>query len=375
MADDTRRPYWPNTVLHPGDTVVDYLEAYEWTQRELARRSGLTPKTISEICSGKAPISPATALALENVFLRPAHFWLNLQRIYDEHRAREAARSVKGTWLEWAKSFPVKELKTLGFLPENGDVADSLLGFFGVSSPESWNAVFNDLKVSYRQTQRYEVSRFAVAAWIRATEIEASKIEVSPYDPDKLLQSLERLKRISRGPVDSIVSSVQGICGQAGVAVVWVPALNKTGISGCARWVSDKRALVALTLRYKTDDQMWFTFFHELGHVLLHRKRYGFILDNAAALGDDYVDPGMRQQEDEANQFAADTLISPPEFARFVDAHLFTSEAIYAFAERVGVSTGIVVGRLQREKLLRPEQGNMLKRKLMWHNEEGDPAE
>lgn len=69
----------PVPTIHPGEIVLDYLEVHDWSQRELARRTGLAPKTISEICSGKAPISPTTALALEKVFRRPAHFWLNLR--------------------------------------------------------------------------------------------------------------------------------------------------------------------------------------------------------------------------------------------------------------------------------------------------------
>src|SRR5262245_16646768 len=68
----------PSSVPHPGEMIVDYLEFFGWSQRELARRTGLTPKTISEICNGKAPITPPTALALERVFQRPARFWLSL---------------------------------------------------------------------------------------------------------------------------------------------------------------------------------------------------------------------------------------------------------------------------------------------------------
>lgn len=79
----------PRSVLHPGETVTEYLEVHEWSQGELARRTDLTPKTISEICNGKAPITPPTALALEKALGRPAHFWLNLQRRYDEAQARK----------------------------------------------------------------------------------------------------------------------------------------------------------------------------------------------------------------------------------------------------------------------------------------------
>ena len=99
------------TTAHPGESLLEYLSFHEWSQRELARRTGLTPKTVSEICNGKAPISPKTALALEKVFGRPAHFWLNLQRNFSEAMARRRELSRAFDWNQWAQSFPIKEMK------------------------------------------------------------------------------------------------------------------------------------------------------------------------------------------------------------------------------------------------------------------------
>ena len=64
MDSAQRTRFELNAVSHPGETVVEYLEFNDWSQRDLARRTGLTPKTISEICNGKAPITPPTALDL-----------------------------------------------------------------------------------------------------------------------------------------------------------------------------------------------------------------------------------------------------------------------------------------------------------------------
>ena len=52
-----------------------------------------------------------------------------------------------------------------------------------------------------------------------------------------------------------------------------MPELPKTGTSGATRWLTPEKALIQLSLRHKSDDQLWFTFFHETGHVLLHGKR------------------------------------------------------------------------------------------------------
>src|SRR6267378_2848582 len=105
MDSDARRAHEPATVLHPGETVAEYLEFNGWSQRDLARRAGLTPKTISEICNGKAPITPPSALAFERVLQRPARFWLNLQRQYDEAEARQQDLAKSAQWVDWAHKF------------------------------------------------------------------------------------------------------------------------------------------------------------------------------------------------------------------------------------------------------------------------------
>jgi addiction module HigA family antidote len=353
-------------VPHPGETILEYLEFHGWSQSDLARRTGLTPKTISEICNGKAPISPTTALALEKVLQRPAHFWLNLQREFEEVIARRREVSQMQLWQEWSQGFPLKEMRRQNFtLPNGRSDTEDLLNFFGVSSPDSWQSVWNASGVAYRQTQRARVSEQAVAAWVREVELVAREIELNEFDEQRLRSSLEQLRRLTRRGVDQIIDPVQSLCAKAGVAVVWVPELRRTGISGCARWLTDKKALIGLTLRYKTDDQMWLTFFHEIGHILLHRHKRSFVIDNAAEdVSDRIVDPAMQRYEAEANRFAEDTLISPVSLAEFVRAGIFTDESIYSFAEREGVGPGIVVGRLQRDGVLAYHQGNAFKQRL-----------
>ncbi|MCI0464528.1 MAG: HigA family addiction module antitoxin [Gemmataceae bacterium] len=368
MNSAKRIPFEPKSVSHPGEMVLDYLEFHGWSQRDLARRAGITPKTISEICNGKAPITPTTALAFENVFGRPAHFWLNLQRCYDEAEARQRQAVKSQAWAEWAKNFPLKEMKTLQFsLPAGTSDVDAVLKFFGVSSPESWQTVWQDSAVAYRQTRVFKTREESIAAWVREAEIVASGLDVAEFDEDRLRSSLEALRRLTREPADTIMDPLQSICASAGVAVVLIPELPRTCISGCARWLSDKRALVGLTLRYKTDDQLWYTFFHEIGHILLHKNKRSFVVDNAADdLGDRVVDPEMEKYEEEANRFAADTLIPPKALGEFLRKKTFTSESIYAFAEQIGIGPGIVVGRLQHDGVLEHHQGNTFKQKLGW---------
>ncbi len=157
MNSADRALFEPKTVSHPGETVLEYLDFHGWSQRDLARRTGITPKTISEICNGKAPITPTTALAFENVFGRPARLWLNLQRCYEEAEARQRHAVKSREWADWVKSFPLKEMRKRQFsLPTGTSDVDAVLKFFGVSSPESWQTVWQDSAVAYRQTRIFK---------------------------------------------------------------------------------------------------------------------------------------------------------------------------------------------------------------------------
>lgn len=368
MDNTERIIFEPTSVPHPGEIVAEYLDFNGWAQSDLARRTGLTPKTISEICNGKAPITPTTALRFEKAFQRPAHLWLNLQRQFDEAEARRREYAKSRHWEDWAKQFPLKEMRKLHFsLPTGASDTDALLGFFGVSSPDTWELVWRSSDVAYRQTRTLTAREQAIAAWVRETEIIAKEIDVADFDAERLLVSLSELRRFTRVSAEEIMDPIQTICASVGIAVVLVPALQNTGISGCARWLNDKKALVGLTLRYKTDDQLWFTLFHEIGHILLHKNNRRFVLDNAADdLSDRVVDPEMERYETEANRFSANTLIPPKDLDQFMRQGVFTNESIHDFAEAVGVGPGIVVGRLQFEGLLGRHQGNKLKQKLNW---------
>ncbi len=62
------------------------------------------------------------------------------------------------------------------------------------------------------------------------------------------------------------------ICARNGVALVVVPRSPEPA-RDATKWLSQHKAMVMLSGRYKTDDQLWFTFFHELCHVMKHSKR------------------------------------------------------------------------------------------------------
>ena len=86
----TKERYRPNYAVPPGWVLEEHLEVEGISQAEFARRCGRSPKLISEIIAGKAPVEPATARQFERVLGLTAGIWLGIEADYRLHMARKA---------------------------------------------------------------------------------------------------------------------------------------------------------------------------------------------------------------------------------------------------------------------------------------------
>jgi addiction module HigA family antidote len=365
MASTLKNEFHPDYVSPPGETLSDTLETIGMSQAELARRMGRPVKTINEIIQKKAAITPETALQLEQVLNIPASFWLNREQQYREALARLAEEQRLESQVEWLKEFPIREMIRRGWIPScnnNIEQVSATLKFFSVASQDSWQVIWESKIVAYRKSTTLKSNFGAVAAWLRQGEIEAQEIECAPYNADAFREALRNIRPLTVKPVSFFQGELVRLCASAGVAVVFVPELPKNGIFGATQWLTSTKALVQLSLHYKTDDHLWFTFFHEAGHILLHGKKQVFL---------EIDQKDRKEAEEEANRFAANVLIDPLQWQQFVASDSYRSKAeIKEFAQKVGIASGIVVGRLQHEKRLPFGHCNELKRRLEWKIEE-----
>lgn len=341
----TLHRFRPDHAVPPGETLREVLEAVNMTQADLARRTGLSPKTVNQIVQGVAPLTQQTALALERATGRPAHVWNSLEAQYREYRARRDEVEEFASASDWLRSLPVKELQERGYVARTkstGELVRSLCAFFGVASPQAWEDSWARPQASFRRATKFEVDTGATAAWLCIGEIEARKIDCAPFDKESFTRALHRIRRLTRHPVRQFETEAVEHCAASGVALVFVPQIKRCRASGATRWLSPSKALLQLSLRYRWEDQLWFSFFHESGHLLLHGKREVFVDDEKGDEGVDY--------EEEADRFAANLLIPPEHVEEYKTLSLRRNQArIKAFAKKLGISPAIVVGRLQRE--------------------------
>jgi HTH-type transcriptional regulator / antitoxin HigA len=349
---DTNLRYQPAVVSPPGDTLAELIEERGITQAELARRMGRPLNAINEVVLGNKEITEDTALELERVLGTPAHFWLARESRYREYLARQRDAGRATNRLEWLDTLPLKHLQALGKLPAGRLTAafktqliEPALQFFGVASPEGWQEQYGRLQAAFRRANpAKQTDNAAITAWLRLGEIEAARADLPAFNADALQSQLPAMRALSMQNASAISNGLKDRCAQAGVLLLLVPAMPGTHVSGVARWLGE-RPVIQLSLLHKWSDIFWFSFFHEVAHILKHPKKAVFLDDASAG------DTTQTKEEQEANQFAAHVLISPTDRKQLPTLDLKYA-SVRAFAQRIGVHPGIVVGALQHDGLV-----------------------
>ncbi|MFM8320246.1 MAG: transcriptional regulator [Chloroflexota bacterium] len=355
----------------PGDTLLETLNVIGMSQAELALRTGRPLKTINEIIKGKAAITPATALQLERVLGIPAGFWNNRERQYRESQARVEERKALAKYQIWLREFPIQPMIERCWIQPFDDEIDQLaevLKFFGIATPDQWQIAWEDALPDLPKHPAYQSAPGSVTAWLRQGEIAARELECEPFNARRLKDIVAGFREFTEQPAQSFLLELQERCRRAGVAVCVVPDLPDCALNLAARWLSPQKVLIQLSTRYQHDDAFWFAFYQAVGHILLQRKRHTLLEPNGAEVN----------KEQQVEQFIREQLFPAVAWTRELQAtRTLGRDVIARIAKNTGVSVGLVVGRLQKDGIIRIDQFNDLKRQLVWLDvcDEGDEVQ
>ena len=296
-------------VPSPGMELAEKLEEMGLDANDLAARMGYTPKAVNDILQANCRITPDSAIALEMVTEIPAIYWLRRQMSYDEFISRERIKASLSDQSLWKKSFPSEVVVREWVRYDKGDEKSliPLLKFFAVASPQAWDRYYKDarLKVAFRISLAEVKDPYAASAWIRRGEILADRDPMEKQEQipvrKRLKAALPETKTITyttpeADVVDDCMTGLQELCRKIGIRVLFVQNFKCAPIHGMYRWYKDV-PLIQLHDRFEKRATMWFTFFHELAHVLYHGKK-GICLQNIE------ITHNHPEKEDEANCFA-----------------------------------------------------------------------
>lgn len=358
-----QQKYQPPMAFHPGETLVEKLHELQMGPKEFAIRTGKPEKTISAVLNGESSITPEMALQFEHVLRIPAHFWLSLQRSYDEYIAREERREHLKRSFDWVRSFPYSAMAKKGWVrPVTTvlDKAEALCEFFGMSGHTAWEDYYlhQELKVAFRISLNHANEPHAVSAWLRQGELQSAALQTQPYLASAFKQSLEGVRDLMIQHPTDVLGKLQSICLSVGVRVVFTPCIDKAPINGCSRWIKDN-PVIQLSDRQKRNDVFWFTFFHEAGHILLHGKKDIFLEDI------EYSDVD-REKEEEANAFAVRWTLGPDGEAALMNVDSLSEREIKALAKRLNTHPALIVGRLRRDKKVSQSFGHQFMESMVF---------
>lgn len=338
LVENYERERYPIGLPDPIEAIKFRMEQQGLTRKDLEKYIGNQSK-ISEVLNRKRPLSLAMIRALHQGLGIPAEVLLK------EEGTELAAPKYD------LKKYPFTEMFKEGYfgffsgkLQEAKEAQEELLNqLFSVFKGMTFE------KALPRSSAHEKMDEFALEAWQARALVLAEEQALPPYLPNSLteedMRHLARLSAFDEGPL-----LAREFLQKRGIPLVALKSLPKTYLDGACFRSPSGRPVIGVTLRHDRADNFWFTLLHELGHLFLHlnENNFAFFDETESNRSDaESVDP----KEKEANDFAAKFLISEEEWKSWRGANgaIVRKEEIIRFANRLGVSSAIVAGRLRWE--------------------------
>ena len=342
----------PAEVFSPGELIRDEIEARGWSQIELAEVLGRPGRLVSELIAGKRAITPETAKGLGQAFGTGAQFWLNMESSYQLSKVTGDSSNAVARRAKLYEMAPVKEMTRRSWIQptDNIDVLEkSVCSFY---RKPSLDAPMPQLAHAARKGSSYEELTAPEAAWLCRVRQLAEVMQVKSFSEMAFASAFGQLKTMLRDT--DAVRQVPAVLATAGVRFLIVETLPSTRIDGVCLWLNPDAPVIALSLRYDRIDAFWHTLLHECAHVKYKDGLTEDIVD--FDLVGDEADSSIAKPEAElkADQFASGFSIPKAELDGFIARvrPLFSKTRIQAFAAKLNVHPGLVVGQLQYRKMI-----------------------
>lgn len=356
---ETNQQYYSDLAIPPGEYLLEATTELGLNQADLAKRMGRPVQAISEIIKGIKAITPDTAIQLEQVLGVPAHIWTGLEANYQLIRARQHAQQQVEKEAKDISRYPYAEMAKHGWVAKTRkpvEKVNELRQFYGVASLDNLPKV-RSYAPAFRKSKRQNLSHEALAAWLRAGTLMAEQIQTKAFDKKALKALLPELRKLTLEH-NNFQQKLTQMLASVGVALVVLPHLAKTYTHGATFWATTDKAVLMMTIRGSWADIFWFSLFHEIGHILLHDKRQIFLEDGKA-------DKETHEQEQQADDFASNTLIPAKPYSEFTRRSDFSIPSIRNFATAINIAPGIVCGRLQHDNHI-AHSFNALREQYKW---------
>lgn len=334
----------------PGATIKEQLNDRSMSQKEFAVRMDMSEKHISKLVNGEVQLTPETAVRLEMVLGVPARFWNNLEAIYREKLIKAEAENAMDADIELAKRFPYSEMAKFGWVPATREAKEKVVNLRKYFEVVDLSLLGSEqlTRIACRRLAITEKSDLALMAWAQQAKVKARDIQTAPINIKGLISAMPELRKMTILKPKEFCPQIKKCLASCGIALVFLPHLKGSFLQG-ASFADGNKIVVGLTARGKDADKFWFSLFHELAHIVLGHVGQ----------------PDGTSEEDEkaADKWSGDTLIASEDFEEFRSERDYSQRSVIRFANAQGIAPGIVVGRMQRERMIKYSLLNNLKEK------------
>jgi HTH-type transcriptional regulator/antitoxin HigA len=346
----------PAIVVPPGRIIQREIDARGWSQKDLAVILSRPSQAVNEIINGVKQITPETAIELGAAFGTSSELWMNLEtkyRLWLAHQAKNEDAIAKRSRI--FSLTPIREIQKRGWINPSlplEDLEPELCRFLGIDSLET---PFR-MAASFRCSTKKQPDPPSQFAWLKRVEHLARDKRTGTYDRENLEKSLPELLAFAERDRD--IRAIPEWLAEAGVALELVYHLPKTYIDGAAFFL-DGKPVIALSLRYNRLDSFWFTLCHELAHIL-YGNGHSFLDEDIYDTESELQEGTIAEEERMTNEKACNWLLEPEAYNEFVQitTPYFSKKAVLDFARQQKRHPSIVVGRLQHEKRIPPQNLN-----------------
>jgi len=308
---ETNKTFTPFATAHPTEIIKDEIKARGMTKKEFAERMGMQQSNVSRLLKGE-DITPKTAERLEQAFGISASYWLNMQTVYNQDcrniakRNEEEQRAIEiesAMASQYNVAYLYKYFKINAAFPVRKKLAE-LKKICGIDIDEAYRM----LPVgNFKQNEKFNTDKKNLHTWLLLAYLVSRNASVNAeYKKGDAALAAQEIASYTHDN-DITEEKIRTILANRGIAYSVVKNLTHTHIDAYSSWAGDHPAVV-VTHRYDDMCRLVFDVLHELGHIDLHlseNKDQYFISSEDALLSD-------KVREQEANNFAAETLIKSP---------------------------------------------------------------
>ena len=332
-------------IIHPGETLKEMLDDRDMSQRELAIRTSVKEPHISNIVRGKKPLSVSFAKKLGYALGVDANFWINLQSNYDKELADyEEFNEISSEEISIIQKIKkitdyAKDIRIIDPDAEGSILVIELRKLLNISKLTHIGEISQS--GAYRLSVADNVDADVLFTWLRITDLITERQQLGvELNLELLKEKLPVIRALTFEDIETIHIELKEHLAECGIKFAIVKHFTGAPVQGVIKKSNDGTLSLIMTLRRKFADVFWFTFFHEIGHIL-----NGDIKDRLI----DYE--GIENEtESKADQFAADLLLDPKKYMEFVEFGDFSLPMINKLCEELEIPSYILIGRLQRDK-------------------------